>query len=327
MTNNENIPGGVNDRTHTNGTNGAAPTGSDVGLNSGAYVLNALSAAENQEFETHLAGSETTRNEVTELSDTAVLLGLAVTPVQPSSALKANLMSKIASMPQLPREVAPVRTLPQPRSTESVVDDTGDAPASPRDSPLPSGSPNAPLPSDAPGSPVAPTAPEALSATATKTQMRWFNRPIVALTSVAAAIALIIGAGAISSQWGNSSSFEQQQADALAAITAADDMQRAAAEVSTGGTATLVWSEELASSALIVDGVAELPEGKTYELWYIDAAGTATPAGLFDVDDSDRTLRVLEGEMSAGDTVGVTVEPKGGSSTPTTDPIVAIASA
>jgi anti-sigma-K factor RskA len=323
MTNNENTPGGINDRAHNNGTNDAAPTGNDVGLNSGAYVLNALSASENQEFETHLSGSETTRNEVTELSDTAVLLGLAVTPVQPSSALKANLMSKIASMPQLPREVAPVRNLPQPRSAESVASVTGDD----GQNPVAPVSPDAPVFPDAPDAPVAPVAPEALSATATKTQMRWFNRPIVALTSVAAAIALIIGAGAISSQWGNSSGFEQQQADALAAITAADDMQRAAAEVSTGGTATLVWSEELASSALIVDGVAELPEGKTYELWYIDAAGTATPAGLFDVSDSDRTLRVLEGEMSAGDTVGVTVEPKGGSSTPTTDPIVAIASA
>jgi anti-sigma-K factor RskA len=326
MTHNDNTTGGINDAT--NGAdpmsalpNSAVPTRSDAALDSGAYVLNALSASERHNFETHLAESATTQNEVTELSDTAVLLGLAVTPVQPSSALKTNLMSKIASMPQLPRDVAPVRNLPQPRSTESfvapVVDNAEGSPSAP----------GSPVASVAPVASTAPAAPEALSATTAKTQMRWFNRPIVALTSVAAAIALIIGAGAVSSQWGNSSGFEQQQADALAAITSAEDMQRAAAEVSTGGNATLVWSAELGSSALIVDGVAELPEGKTYELWYIDAAGTATPAGLFDVTDSDRTLRVLDGQMSAGDTVGVTVEPKGGSSTPTTDPIVAIASA
>ena len=295
--------------THDDNTtnNQARRSSPDLGLNSGAYVLNALSPSEAQEFETHLGESETTRNEVTELSDTAVLLGLAVAPVQPSAGLKANLMSQIASMPQLPRDVAPIRTLPQARHADPVA-------------------PDAPLYDTVP--PEAST-PPVLSATSAKTQVRWFNRPIIALTSVAAAVALIIGAGAVTSLIGNNGNVEQQQqqADALAAITSADDMQRIAAEVSTGGTATLVWSDELASSAMIVDGVAELPEGKTYELWYIDAAGTATPAGLFDVSGSERTLAVLDGKMGAGDTVGVTVEPEGGSSAPTTDPIVAIASA
>jgi anti-sigma-K factor RskA len=293
-----------NDNTPNNTTGRST---SDLGLNSGAYVLNALSLSETQEFETHLAESETTRNEVTEMSDTAVLLGLAVTPVQPSSALKANLMAQIASMPQLPRDVAPIRTLPQPRSTATAA---------------PVASENTSVEMSATES-----APQALSGTSAKAQARWFNRPLIALTSVAAAVALIIGAGAVTTLMGNNVGVEQQQADALAAITSAEDMQRTAAEVSTGGTATLVWSEELGSSAMIVDGVAELPEGSTYELWYIDAAGTATPAGLFNVSDSDRTLAVLEGKMDAGDTVGVTVEPEGGSSAPTTDPIVAIASA
>jgi anti-sigma-K factor RskA len=293
-----------NDNTPNNTTGRST---SDLGLNSGAYVLNALSPSETQEFETHLAGSETTRNEVTEMSDTAVLLGLAVTPVQPSSALKANLMAQIASIPQLPRDVAPIRTLPQPRSTATVA---------------PVASESTPVEMSATES-----APQALSGTSAKAQARWFNRPLIALTSVAAAVALIIGAGAVTTLMGNNVGVEQQQADALAAITSAEDMQRTAAEVSTGGIATLVWSEELGSSAMIVDGVAELPEGSTYELWYIDAAGTATPAGLFNVSDSDRTLAVLEGKMDAGDTVGVTVEPEGGSSAPTTDPIVAIASA
>jgi anti-sigma-K factor RskA len=302
----------MSDDNTTNPTHGTTPaprSSPDLGLNSGAYVLNALSPSEAHEFQSHLAESETTRNEVTEMSDTAVLLGLAVTPVQPSAGLKANLMSQIASMPQLPRDVAPIRSLPQ-RSAETV------APVASESAPAEMTTPTA-----------TESAPQALSATSAKTSARWFNRPIIALTSVAAAVALIIGAGAVTSLMGNDPGIEQQQADALAAITSAEDMQRTAAEVSTGGTATLVWSEELGSSAMIVDGVAELPEGSTYELWYIDAAGTATPAGLFNVSDSDRTLAVLEGKMDVGDTVGVTVEPEGGSSAPTTAPIVAIASA
>ena len=117
-----------------------------------------------------------------------------------------------------------------------------------------------------------------------------------------------------------------QQADALAAINAAPDSQRAEAKVSTGGTATLVWSAQLGRSALISTGLKSLPSDKTYELWYINSAGKAMSAGLFEADGS-RTISVLTGKMTAGDTVGVTVEPAGGSTQTTTKPIVAIASA
>ena len=63
-----------------------------------------------------------------------------------------------------------------------------------------------------------------------------------------------------------------------------------------------------------------------YELWYIGESG-ARPAGTFSVSESGATWRVLDGDMVAGDMVGVTVEPRGGSEQPTTDPIVAIESA
>ena len=79
----------------------------DIALNSGAYALNALNAEEQKEFEAHLAESAATRNEVTEMTATAALLGLSVTPVEPSPDLKRNLMAMIASTPQLPKE-APV---------------------------------------------------------------------------------------------------------------------------------------------------------------------------------------------------------------------------
>ena len=49
------------------------------------------------------------RNDAIESTDTAVLLGLAVTPVTPSPDLRNRVMDRIASMPQLPREVAGVR--------------------------------------------------------------------------------------------------------------------------------------------------------------------------------------------------------------------------
>jgi anti-sigma-K factor RskA len=161
---------------------------------------------------------------------------------------------------------------------------------------------------------------------AAKVRSRWFSRPVMALTAAAAAVAIIVGGGLIANQLG-STTFVQQQASQLAAINSALDHKQAVAAVSTGGTATLVWSESLGKSALITDGLPALPTGKAYELWYIDAAGTPTPAGMLDAAAGSSTWRVLDGAMAPGDTVGVTVEPRSGSKAPTTTPIVAIPSA
>jgi anti-sigma-K factor RskA len=266
---------------------------------SGAYALHALSADEAAEFERTLARNPELRWEVTELIDTAVELGLATAPHDPPAELKARLMEQIASTPQLPRQIPVV--------------DAASAPSSPAET-LAS-------PADALSSPAKTLA----SPAAQKAQSRWFASPLTALVAIAAVVSLVVGGGILSNVV--SESREQNvQANRLAAINAADDMQQAVSDVAGGGTATLVWSNELLTSAVIVDGLAPLPESKVYELWYIGESGPRA-AGTFTVDESGTSWRVLDGEMEAGDTVGVTVEPRGGSTAPTTDPIVAITSA
>ncbi len=83
----------------------------------------------------------------------------------------------------------------------------------------------------------------------------------------------------------------------------------------------------LRQSAVVIDKLPKLADGKTYELWYIDTKSNATPAGIFNAASSGTTVRVLAGAMTAGDTLGITIEPSGGSKTPTTAPIVAVPSA
>ncbi|MEP6481815.1 MAG: hypothetical protein ABJA94_07395, partial [Rhodoglobus sp.] len=83
------------------------PRKDDPASLSGAYALNALGDADRKRFEDHLAESEEARNELTELSDTAVLLGMAVEPVTPPATLKASIMDSLTSTPQVPR-LAPV---------------------------------------------------------------------------------------------------------------------------------------------------------------------------------------------------------------------------
>jgi len=256
----------------------------DLGVNSGAYVLHALSGAENVQFESLLAESEQTRAEVTELADTAVELGLSVTPVDPPAALRASILDKVAATPQL----APLTSMDAaaPGEEHEVERPVGPAEESAR--------------------------------------RRWYSRPITTLAAAAAAVALVFGGGVAVN-----AVIQGQQASATASqinrIQAAADYQRSTVPVSTGGTATLIWSESMKRAAIIVQGVDRLPSGKTYELWFIDSKG-ATPAGTFEADGSMQSV-MLAGDLKVGDTVGVTVEPAGGSKTPTTKPVAVVTTA
>ncbi|MBW8872622.1 MAG: anti-sigma factor [Leifsonia sp.] len=232
--------------------------------------------------------------------DVAAELALAADPVEPRPELKAALFARLAGTPQLPAQDA----VP------------GLSTAAPAAEPAPA---NAPEPTT-PAAPTAPAGPAERTA-----QRRWFQRPGLILAAAAAAVVLFIGGAFVGSTLSGNNSYQAQQASALAEINAAPDAQRATASVEGGGTATLVWSGELGRSALVANDLPSLPNDKTYELSSM-RDGKAIPAGTMTPEGSGSTWRVLAGDMAAGDTVGVTVEPRGGSDQPTTQPVVTIAS-
>ena len=289
----------------------------------GAYALHALDADDTAAFEAHLAESERARIESAELNDTAVALGLAVAPVQPSSALKANLMSMLASTPQL----APLPRAAGPATTDAAASASETTPVVPpvTSGTAPSGTTPAslatpPSPGSAPGDVPRPH----LSSATERAEARWFKRPARYLLAAAAAGALFVG-GSLFGQTLNNYQFESQQAAGLAQINAADDSQRAATTTAEGQEATLVWSNTLGISAVLVDDLPALPSDQDYQLWYINGDGPAS-AGTFDSTGNGTAWRVLDGTMHAGDQVGITVEPNGGSDQPTSTPIVAFQS-
>ena len=205
----------------------------DLSVNSGAYALHALSDAENVQFESLLAESEETRAEATELADTAVELGLSVAPVDPPASLRASILDKIATTPQL----APLA------STDASAPAHEEHELAPR---------------------VGPAEERA--------RRRWYTNPITTLAAAAAAVALIFGGGVavnavIQGQQASATASQINQ------IQAAADYQRSTVPVSTGGTATLIWAASLQRSAIVVQGIDKLPSGKTYELWYIGKKG------------------------------------------------------
>lgn len=75
--------------------------------------------------------------------------------------------------------------------------------------------------------------------------------------------------------------------------------------------------------ALIISaaGLPALRGGRVYELWFVSGR-RARPAGLLPAPAAGRTAPLLASGLAAGEAVALTVEPAGGTSHPTTKPIV-----
>jgi anti-sigma-K factor RskA len=74
---------------------------------------------------------------------------------------------------------------------------------------------------------------------------------------------------------------------------------------------------------VVTSGLPALPSGKVYQLWLIGKTKT-TSAGLLPPAQTGKTPPVLASGVVKGDTLGLTVEPAGGSAQPTTTPILAL---
>ena len=292
----------------------------DPALLTGSHALDALSDDERELLEATFSDVPELRAEADSLRETALQLAYAVDPIEPPASMKASLMAQIASTPQA-APVAPAAadasdSVPSASvSSASVPGAVGDAGQEARFAP-------ATRRTRAGGSATA------------AAQRRWFQRPAAVLSTAAAVAVVFLGVGlgvgtafTPSNQPGPGTT---QASSGLDRIYAASDFKRTTAKVSGGGTATVVWSNSLGKSAVILDGVAPAPKGKTYELWYIGSEGTGgkiSSAGLMDGAADGVHSAVLTGTRSHGVTIGMTVEPEGGSEQPTTTPIMAVPTA
>jgi anti-sigma-K factor RskA len=93
--------------------------------------------------------------------------------------------------------------------------------------------------------------------------------------------------------------------------------------VTHGGVATVVLAADRHELAVVTTGLPALPAGKVYQLWLIGKPAI-TSAGLLPAAKNGQTPAVLATGVVKGDTLGLTVEPAGGSAQPTTTPILAL---
>ena len=146
--------------------------------------------------------------------------------------------------------------------------------------------------------------------------------PRLALSAAAAGLVAAAVLGGVTVWTQHQLTTAQAENQAIAAVLAAPDAQIASARTSAGGIATVVASHSAGSIVFTSAGLQALPPSKVYELWFLGK--TARPAGLLPPARAGRTAPVLAAGLAVGDKVGVTVEPAGGSSSPTTTPIVVL---
>jgi anti-sigma-K factor RskA len=115
----------------------------------------------------------------------------------------------------------------------------------------------------------------------------------------------------------------QQGNSQLAAVLAAPDAHLVRSATSVGGTVTAVISGSDREAVITTADMPTLADAKVYQLWVMNAANHARSAGLLPGSGGDSSP-VLAADVQPGDRLAITVEPAGGTSQPTTTPIVTL---
>jgi anti-sigma-K factor RskA len=252
---------------------------------SGAYALDALENSERERFEQHLQRCEACRQEVRGLHDTATQLALAVARVPPPQ-LRGLVLDAAARTGQN-----------LPVSDHPVSDHR--AASQPR---------------------------HARAQRRVRAPRRAPVRRLLGVAAAAAVAAVAVVLGFTEAATQGRLDRAQAQEQAIVAVLNAPDAKIVAGRVSGGGTATVVFSQADRKMIFTTAGLPPLPSSKVYELWVLGPGqpGSARPAGLLPAPSDGRTAPLLASGLASGDQAGVTVEPAGGTSTPTKKPIVAI---
>lgn len=298
-----------------------------------AYVLDALPVDERTAFEAYLDSSPETAHEVAELFATSAVLAVT-NAVAPPVGLRDRVLTAAAQTRQLPPltrrgadgsgdDVSSMLrrvTDPAPGRDATRADSVGRG----RHLVVPPAAP-APPPSDPALSGSEPSTVVSIDRAA-----RRRRRALARVGAGLAAAAVLVLAVVVTVQSGRLSDARQQtqaaeaQASALTGLLGQPDARTQTAQVAGGGQATVVVSRASARGVLLLNGVAAQPDGRTYQLWLIDAENRARSQGTFATSTSAATVD-FDG-LKDGDSVGISVEQAGGSPTgaPTTRPILAV---
>ncbi len=136
------------------------------------------------------------------------------------------------------------------------------------------------------------------------------------ILSAAAAVAVIVAGVTVT---------QNLQPDSLTdQIMTATDVQQRTLDIA-GGSAEVSVSESTNAAVVAMRDVPPPPEGKVYQMWRIPADGTAPiPAGTMTGEDVANGKPTPVSNIDPYSALAITIEPEGGSKTPTTPVIASI---
>ncbi|MFE3326398.1 anti-sigma factor domain-containing protein [Streptomyces sp. NPDC059176] len=114
----------------------------------------------------------------------------------------------------------------------------------------------------------------------------------------------------------------REQTEALASVLTAPDVRTTSTALGRGATGTVALSHSRDKAVFVASGLPEPAGGKVYQLWFADH-GTMRPAGLLGSKGSAEAL-LMDGPVGRATAMGVTVEPAGGSPSPTSKPLALV---
>jgi len=135
-----------------------------------------------------------------------------------------------------------------------------------------------------------------------------------AAASVAAAVA--VGITQVSTQHQLEST--RASGAAITQVVTAPDARIETTRTRAGGSVTVVTSADLREAVVTATGMVSPPAGRVYQVWVLSPSG-ARSAGLM-----AGASTLLASAVVPGDRIGITVEPAGGTSKPTTTPIAVL---
>jgi anti-sigma-K factor RskA len=269
----------------------------------GSYALDALTAQEREDFERHLHRCPSCDAEVRGLRETAARLAMAKT-VRPPDRMQERVLAATYRTRQLPPPAADRVARAHRRARVSRLFARTPSAVRPSGDPRPSGDHR-------------PSADHRRPQLSRLPQLLRMPRLVGAVAAASLVVAVGLGITQIATQHQLDS--VQARNAAITKVVEAPDAQLETMRTSAGGTATVVFSDQQRAAVITTKGMASLPSGRVYQTWVLSSAG-ARSAGL--LSQLNQANQVLASGVQPGDRIGITVEPSGGTSTPTTTPVV-----
>lgn len=249
----------------------------------GPYVMDAITLEERASFASHLADCAQCREDVREMREATARLGMAAA-VRPRPELKEQTVRAAFRTSQL----APV-----------VGDDSEQAQPEPAEDSL----------------------PEPVRLAGGRRSTTALTR--FALAAAALVVVVAIAIGLLMSDVMQQLHHSQRQSHMIATVLNARDAVMLTAEITTGGSATVVMSHSERRLVFTAHGLRQLPSSQMYELWLMGPAGNR-PAGMIRPEHDGTAGPAVVSGMRPGDVLGMTVEPASGSTHPTSAVVVVI---